>query len=150
MNGETVVPKTMGDFLRDYDDTNLNKTNLFLSLQAMSYRKHLERHLQKLHKPSLAPRLSIDSTSHVQSSQKMEGLAYNYKNEWCLDSQVIFDELGFCWDLELRSGNSKSGTGASEQVRRAFSNFKFNDEKYLSGTDRPDTLTVIPSIRNRS
>lgn len=47
----------------------------------------------------------------------MEGLGYNYKDEWCLDSQVIFDELGFCWDLELRPGSTKSGVGASEQSR---------------------------------
>lgn len=133
MRGDTVVPKTMGDFLRNFDEINLSKLNLFLSLQAMSYRKHLERHLQKPNKPSLAPRLSIDSTSHVQEAKKMEGLAYNYKNEWCLDSQVIFDELGFCWDLELRPGNTKSGVGAADQIKRAFSSFKFSDEKYLSG-----------------
>ena len=66
MRGDTVVPKTMGDFLRNFDEIHLSKLNLFLSLQAMSYRKHLERHLQKPHKPSLAPRLSIDSTSHAQ------------------------------------------------------------------------------------
>lgn len=133
MRGDTVVPRTMGDFLRDFNEIHLNKLNLFLNFQAMSYRKHLERHLQKPYKPSLAPRLSIDSTSHVQQAKKMEGLAYNYKDEWCLDSQVIFDELGFCWDLELRPGNTKSGVGATEQIKRAFSNFKFSDEKYLSG-----------------
>lgn len=133
MQGDTVVPRTMGDFLRDFEESHLNKANLFLSLQAMSYRKHLERHLKKPFKPSRAPRLSIDSTSHVQQALKMEGLAYNYKDEWGLDSQVIFDELGLCWDLELRPGNTKSGVGAPEQVKRAFSNFKFSDEKYLSG-----------------
>jgi hypothetical protein len=62
----------------------------------------------------------------------MEGLAYNYKDERCLDSQVIFDELGLCWDMELRSGNTKSGVGAENQIRRAFSSYKFSDEKYLS------------------
>lgn len=133
MRGETVVPRTMGDFLRDFEDDHLHAGNQFLSEQAKAYRKHLERHLKKPDKPSLAPRLSIDSTSHVQRGQKMEGLAYNYKQEWCLDTQVIFDELGFCWDFELRAGNTKSGVGASEQVSRAFSSYKFTDEKYLSG-----------------
>lgn len=42
-----VVPRTMGDFLGDFDDNHLNKLNLLLSLPAMSCRKHLERHLQK-------------------------------------------------------------------------------------------------------
>lgn len=133
MRGETVVPRTMGDFLRDFEDHHLVLSNEFLAKQAKSYRKHLERHLKKPFKPSLAPKLSIDSTSHVQRGRKMQGLAYNYKDEWCLDSQVIFDELGLCWDLELRPGNTKSGVGAVEQVRRAFAGFKFADEKYLSG-----------------
>jgi Transposase DDE domain group 1 len=89
--------------------------------------------LKKRFKPSLAPHLSIDSTAHEQSGVKMEGLAYNYKDQWCLDSQVIFDELGMAWDMELRSGNTKSGVSAGEQIRRAFKAYKFTDEKYLSG-----------------
>lgn len=133
MRGETVVPRTMGDFLRDFEDDHLQQGNQFLAGQAKAYRKHLERHLKKPFKPSLAPRLCIDSTSHVQRGKKMEGLAYNYKDEWCLDTQVIFDELGFCWDFELRAGNTKSGVGAAEQIRRAFSSYKFHEEKYLSG-----------------
>lgn len=132
LRGESVAPRTMGDFLRDFDISNLEKLNNFLPIQAKAYRLQLERMLKKEFKPSLAPHLSIDSTSHVQSGKKMEGLAYNYKDEWGLDSQVVYDELGFCWSFELRSGNTKSGDGASEQIRRAFANYKFTDEKYLS------------------
>ena len=145
MRGETVAPRTMGDFLRDFEEQNLGDLNLFLSVQAKSYRAQLEKMLKKQHKPSLAPHLSIDSTSHVQHGLKMEGLAYNYKDEWCLDSQVIFDELGFCWDMELRPGNTKSGVGASRQIRRAFSSYKFKDEKYLSADSafcNQDTMTT--------
>jgi hypothetical protein len=132
MKGETVAPRTMGDFLRDFEAEHLDHFNFFLSSQAKSYRAQLERMLKKEFKPSLAPHLRIDSTSHVQHGKKMEGLAYNYKDEWCLDSQVIFDELGFCWDLEVRPGNTKSGFGAAEQIKRAFLSYKFADEKYLS------------------
>jgi hypothetical protein len=133
MRGETAAPRTMGDFLRDFEVQNLEKLNEFLPVQAKSYRVQLEKMLKKEFKPSLAPHLSIDSTGHVQSGEKMEGLAYNYKDEWGLDSQVIFDELGFCWDMELRPGNTKSGVGASNQIRRSFAGYKFKDEKYLSG-----------------
>lgn len=132
MRGETAAPRTMGDFLRDFGFQNLEKLNKFLPIQAKSYRLQLEKMLKKEFKPSLAPHLSIDSTGHQQSGKKMEGLAYNYKVEWGLDSQVIFDELGFSWDMELRSGNTKSGVGAPAQIRRAFSSYKFTDEKYLS------------------
>jgi len=133
MQGETAAPRTMGDFLRDFELVHLADLNSFLHLQAKSYRVQLEQMLKKQFKPSLAPHLSIDSTAHVQHGKKMEGLAYNYKEQWCLDSQVIFDELGFCWDMELRPGNTKSGVGGPEQVRRAFAAYKFKDEKYLSG-----------------
>lgn len=132
MKGESVAPRTMGDFLRDFEPTHLESMNRFLAMQAKSYRVQLEKMLKKQFKPSLAPRLAIDSTSHVQRGTKMEGLAYNYKDEWCLDSQIVFDELGFCWDMELRSGNTKSGVGAGNQIRRAFASYKFKDEKYLS------------------
>jgi hypothetical protein len=133
MKGETVAPRTMGDFLRDFEPAHLARLNKFLALQSWSYRGQLERMLKKEFKPRRAPHLSIDSTSHVQSGQKMEGLEFNYKGEWCLDSQVIFDELGLAWDFELRSGATKSGVGAPDQIRRAFSRYKFGDEKYLSG-----------------
>jgi len=95
MRGETVAPRTMGDFLRDFKEDHLLKMNGFLSAQAKSYRVQLEKHLKKQFKPSLAPRLSIDSTPHEQTGSKIEGVAWNYKDQWCLDSQVIFDELGF-------------------------------------------------------
>jgi hypothetical protein len=133
MRGETSAPRTMGDFLRDFTPELINSFNLFLSQQARTYRRQLERMLKKQFKPSLSPHLSIDSTSHIQHGKKMEGLDFNYKGEWCLDSQVIFDELGFCWDLELRSGNTKSGVGACDQIMRAFKSYVFKDEKYLSG-----------------
>lgn len=133
LRGDIVSPRTMGDFLRDFEPGHLESLSSFLSQQAKSYRLQLEKMLKKQFKPSLAPHLSIDSTSHVQSGVKMEGVAYNYKDEWCLDSQVIFDELGFAWDMELRPGNSKSGAGAGTQIRRAFAAYKFADEKYLSG-----------------
>ena len=131
--GETVSPRTMGDFLRDFEPEHLEKLSALLSRQGKSYRAQLEKMLKKQFKPQLAPHLSIDSTAHLQSGVKMQGVAYNYKDEWCLDSQVIFDELGFAWDMELRSGNTKSGVGAGVQIRRAFFSYKFQDEKYLSG-----------------
>lgn len=149
MRGETVAPRTMGDFLRDFEAQNLSSLNSFLSRQAKAYRVQLYKMLKKQFKPSLAPHLRIDSTSHVQHGRKMEGLAYNYKDEWCLDSQVIFDELGFCWDLELRAGNTKSGVGADKQIRRAFSSYKFQDEKYLSADSafcNQDTVKTCLSL----
>jgi hypothetical protein len=132
MCGETVAPRTMGDFLRDFEDENL--TSLNRNLVSMSYRIRRQMHevLPAEYQPSVAPHLSIDSTSHEQSGEKMEGLAWNYEGKWCLDSQVIFDELGFNYGMQLRPGNTKSGVGARELIENAFSVWKKADEKYLS------------------
>lgn len=131
--GDSAAARTMGDFLRDFEDEHLVRLNRFLATQSKAYRVQLEKMKKRSAKPSLAPHLTIDSTAHVQQGTKMEGLDYNYKGEWGLDSQILFDELGFAWDMELRSGSTRSGVGASEQIRRAFSSYKFRDEKYLSG-----------------
>ena len=133
MKGETVVPRTMGDFLRDFETQNHERLNRFLAKQAKSYRVQLEKMLKKDFKPSLTPHLFIDSTPHEQRGEKIEGCAYNYKDIWCLDSQVIFDELGMCWDFELRPGNTASGVGAVNQIKRAFESYNYEDKKYLSG-----------------
>lgn len=131
MGGETVAARTMGDFLRDFTDENLSGLNLFLAQMAYRIRRQMSSVLPIEFKPSEAPILDIDSTDHVQSGDKMEGLAWNYKDHWCLDSQVIFDELGFSYGMQLRSGNTKSGVGAGELIRSSFSPWGKEDEKYL-------------------
>jgi hypothetical protein len=65
------------------------------------------RRLTRAIKPGEVVTLDIDSTSHVQSGEKMEGLAYNYKNEWCL-----------AYGMELRSGNTFSSDGAATMIDR--------------------------------
>ena len=100
--------RAMGDYLRDFSQDNLDAMNAFLSKQALSARKVI--------KPGEVVTLDIDSTSHVQSGEKMEGLAYNYKNEWCLDSLVTFDELGLCYGMELRPGNTYSSEGGAVMI----------------------------------
>lgn len=131
MKGETVLPRTMGNFLRDFSTANIESLNKFLPLQAKSYLSSLKN----LHPESLFFKetlcLDIDSTPHEQRGQKMEGLAWNYKDMWCLDSQVIFDQFEHCWGFDLRSGNTKSGVGAGEMIKNALSGFKFRDEKQI-------------------
>ena len=78
MRGETVAPRTMGDFLRDFNDDHLLKMNSFLAAQAKSYRVQLEKLLKKQFKPSLAPHLSIDSTPHEQTGSKITWLSKHH------------------------------------------------------------------------
>ena len=131
MRGETVAPRTMGDFLRDFEEENLTKLNAYLAMMSHRIRRQMTSRLPAEFKPSEAPILDIDSTDHEQSGDKIEGVAWNYKDHWCLDSQVIFDELGLSYGMQLRSGNTKSGVGAAELIRNGFSPWKKEDEKFL-------------------
>lgn len=133
MGGETVAPRTMGDFLRDFEESNLIRLNQYLAEMSYRIRRQMVSVLPLEFKPSGAPHLSIDSTSHEQRAEKMEGVAWNYKEQWCLDSQVVFDEQGLSYGMQLRGGNTKSGVGAGDLIESAFSPWGREDEKYLSG-----------------
>jgi hypothetical protein len=102
--------RAMGDWLRDFSQDNIEQMNSFLTRQALSSRRAI--------KPGEIVTLDIDSTSHVQSGEKMEGLAYNFKNEWCLDSLATFDELGLAYGMELRAGNTFSSDGGAVMIDR--------------------------------
>lgn len=106
--GDLPSVRAMGDYLRDFAPENIKAMNEFLIAQSLSARKNIGA--------SEDITLDIDSTSHEQSGAKMEGLAWNYKNEWCLDSLVTFDERGFCYNTELRPGNTFSSDGGAEMI----------------------------------
>lgn len=132
MKGQCVAPRTLGDYLRDFEETHVDQLNGFLSHMSRWIRERLKAHQPEEFKPG-ALRIDIDSTSHEQEGSQMEGLAWNYEGKWCLDSQVCFDEMGFCHNVDLRPGNTKSGVGAKAQLERCFRGMKFKEEKYTSG-----------------
>lgn len=149
MRGETVAPRTMGDFLRDFEDQHLASLNFYLAQMSYRIRRQMGSVLPELHKPSEAPHLSIDSTSHEQCGQKMEGVAWNYENKWCLNSQVIFDELGLNYGMQLRAGNTGNSVGARELIESAFSPWGKQDEKYLSADSAYCNQDVIRTCLER-
>ena len=57
----------------------------------------------------------------------------DYKNQWCLDSQVVYSDLGFCHGFQLRDGGTRSGVGAPELLRSAFHDGKKQIERKLKG-----------------
>jgi hypothetical protein len=116
---QTVAARTLGDFLRDFDDEHLRKLNLFLNMMSRYVMTLYQEYLPEEYKPNELI-IDVDSTSHVQHGDKMEGLAYNYKNEWCLDSQVSFNQMGLCHGFQLRSGNTKSGVDSESLIRQSF------------------------------
>jgi len=133
MRGETVAPRTMGDFLRDFDESHIKQLNEYLPKMATAIRKHLNEVLPEDKRPSEAMSASIDTTFHEQSGKKMEGLGFNYKGHWGLDSQVVFDELGLSYGFRLRHGDVGNNVGSAQMIEQTFQGKKFKDEKYLSG-----------------
>ncbi len=121
--GETPRPRATGDWLRDFSEADRQNLNAFLHGQAMSYRKKIAQD-----KPLI---LDMDSTSHVQHGKKMEGVAWNYKQEWCLDSLVAFDETGLCHGMELRPGNTFSSVGAEKLLEDCTVGLSYSEEKYF-------------------
>ena len=80
---DTPAARTLGDYLRDFSEENLADLNRFLSRMSLSLLHTLEQKMPEQHKPGKMC-LDIDSTDHPQSGNKIEGVAWNYKNNWCL------------------------------------------------------------------
>jgi Transposase DDE domain group 1 len=131
LKGEVPAPKTIGDFLRDFTTDNHRKMNGYLRDMSRAIRKQLIEIQPQEHKPNKAMVIDIDSTSHEQSGEKIEGCAYNYKNIWGLYSEVAFDELGLCHAVQLAPGNTKPGSTCVPLIEHCFSDLKFDVEKYF-------------------
>lgn len=132
LKGEVAAPRTLSDFLYDFEAEHIEKLTVYLSKMAHAIRRQLTSVQTDEHKPGVL-HVSIDSTPHVQEGQKMEGLAWNYDGLWCLDSQMVFDELGFNHGLQLRPGNTKSGVDAEKLMVNALGRMKHGEEKWFSG-----------------
>jgi len=107
--GEIPVPKTIGDFLRDFEESHLTALKSFLNKMGPAIRVHCKAALQGHHQINETPHYSIDSTFHEQHGDKIEGAAFNYEGIWGLQTQVVFDELGINYAGELQSGSTKPG-----------------------------------------
>jgi hypothetical protein len=120
--GGVPSPRAYGDYLRDFSDQNIKDSDAFLCTQALEARKRLA--------PSQPLIIDQDSTDHIQSGKKMEGLGFNYKDHWGLDSLVAFDELGFCHAMDLRPGSKFSSQDAPAMIRRTLGKRPFKERKY--------------------
>ena len=103
------VPRSFGDYLRDFTDENILALRQFLLKQALFFRTALKK--------SDSITFDIDSTDHEHHGDTIEGLEINYKGTWCLDSLEVFDEMGFCYDFLLRPGATFSSEGAVEMLK---------------------------------
>lgn len=121
--GLVPTPKAFGNWLRDFETENVMKLKKFLGHHAQFSRRKIDA--------SASLTVDIDSTTHIQHAEQMEGLDFDYKGNWGLSSLSCSDEMGFSHALELRSGNTFSSVGAPAMIREVFSHLKYTDEKLL-------------------
>jgi hypothetical protein len=122
--GKVPVAKTFGDYLRSFDDEHINKLNQFLTTMGYTIRDHLQATIPEEYQPQATPHFSVDSTVHEQHGTKIEGCDYNYNNLWCLNSEVVFDELGLAYAGVLQTGNAKPGVDGPKLLEQVLSPLK--------------------------
>lgn len=131
---EAAAVRTIGDFLRDFEAEHIEKLNAFLNNMSRTLFASLQANLEEKFKPKNLI-VDIDSTYHEHFGEKIEGLAWNYKSEWSIETQVAFNSLGFCHGLLMRSGNTKSGTDAAQQIEKIFQDGRSQLQRRRSGLD---------------
>lgn len=95
---------TLGDFLRAFSVRQIELLNALLLRTSLAMRKRLfpgEKFVI----------YSSDSTPNEQCGKKMEGVGWNYKNQWSLDSLGIYDHHGFTYGFDVRAGGTYSSNG---------------------------------------
>ncbi|MGZ6394417.1 MAG: transposase [Pseudobdellovibrionaceae bacterium] len=108
--GKIPLAKTFGDYLRDFSEENILALRTLLTRQALYYREALKK--------DNSITFDMDSTDHEHHGDLIEGLEFNYKGKWCLDSLEVFDELGFCYDFDLRPGATFSSVGSAQMMEK--------------------------------
>ena len=103
--------KTMGNFLRKFEEEQIVGLKKFLCKMAYTLRDHVKR--VHPHKGEVKPYFKIDGTSHEQHGKKMEGCGWmktsRDKSVYGYASQTVFDEIGFCYVGELLAASEPKG-----------------------------------------
>ena len=63
----------------------------------------------------------------------MEGLEYDYKNNWGLNSLNAYDQYGLSYGFQLRSGGTYSANGSSAMIRNILSKVPSKMTKRVRG-----------------
>ena len=119
-----VAARTQGDFLKSFGNQHAEKLQEFLVELSFELRCKFFSEDNKFI-------LSMDSTPHEHYGKKMEGLAWNYKDMWCLDSQNAYDQFGFSYLFDLRPGNTHSGKDSERWVHEVFKRCPVDLERWF-------------------
>ncbi len=131
---DVAAVRTVGDYLRDFTEIEIGLLNDFLNTMSRTLFTALQGALPSEFKPENLI-IDMDSTYHEHFGEKIEGVAWNYKNEWSLETQVAFSSLGFCHGVQMRPGNTKSGTDAAPFIERIFKDARSQFMRKRAGLD---------------
>lgn len=122
--GGNCSSTSMGDFLRSFGNRHVERFQEALIESTIELRMALFPEDKKFV-------ITMDSTPHEHFGNKMEGLAWNYKNMWCLDSQNAYDQYGFSYLFDLRPGNTFSGNGSELWAHELFKRIPSGMERWF-------------------
>ena len=136
---ESCAARTVGDFLKSFAPRHAELLQELLIELAYELRC-------KFYPEDKKCIISMDATPHEHYSKKMEGMAWNYKNMWCLDSQNAYDQYGFSYCFDLRAGNTHSCKGAEHWVHQIFSRCPDYLEKWFRADSAYGTFSILESL----
>lgn len=136
-----ISSRAMGDFLRSFSSLSLENLSEELCDIALNLRL-------RTHPDELNFILAMDSTPHEQTGIKMEGVTWNYKNMWCLDSQNAYDQFGYSYGFDLRAGNTFSAEGSEVMIRKIFKKIPARMSRYFRADSAYGRVTVYNELIN--
>ncbi len=141
--GGQTSSTSMGDFLRSFDKRNVERLQDKLLESVIELRFSLYPDDQKFV-------IAMDSTPHEHYSKKMEGLAWNYKNMWCLDSQNAYDQYGFSYLFDLRPGNTFSANDSEYWIDKIFSKIPSGAARWFRADSAYGKNVVFETLKNKN
>jgi hypothetical protein len=139
LTGGGTHPRTAGDFLFGFHQRRIEKIQEVLLETTFLLRMALYEEKKFI--------LSMDSTPHKQCGKKMEKLGLNYKGIWGFDSQNAYDQFGFSYLFDLRSGNTWSGTEAERWIHQIFSRCPDWMERYFRADSGYGKYKVFAALK---
>ena len=140
MNQKVYSAKTYGNYLRSFTGENIYELQNATIKMNLMLRSQLEESFINDGKiKSDVVMLDCDSTKNRQYGELMEGVEINHEKVLSLDTQNIFDELGFQYHIDVRPGATHTSFGAgpavAHVVRQIKTNNNYTDRKFWVRAD---------------
>jgi len=134
-----LASRTAGDFLNSFQSRYIEK------LQDVLLEMTIKLRLSQFNDKKFI--LSMDSTPHKQCGKKMEKLGKNYKGIWGFDSQNAYDQYGFSYLFDLRSGGTYSGKDAEAWIYKIFSKIPEHMDRFFRADSAYGSHAVFRALR---